>query len=121
MFYSMESIQLIQTDGGLNGKLLYVYCIDETSAVIPLPSAPAIALNVNVGHMADEKNMSIRRKAFFLNTIIKQFAKTRSPALIRVLNSCNLKVSYCTTSHYWYVILKSSSDYKEIHVNVLIF
>ena len=84
-------------------KLVYVHCVDlHATEMIELDEFPCIEVKLILGHVSFPRAIAERRMCAFLNRQMTMdlLKDRRSPVLIEVLNSCDIKVS--SSWHFWF-------------------
>ena len=85
-------------------KLVYLHCIDlQAQDMVQLDDFPCIEVKLALGHISFPGKIAERRMCAFLRRqkLIDLLKDRRSPLLIEVLNTCDIKVSlilYCSWS-----------------------
>lgn len=94
----MDFIELVSRTATLfsGKKVIYLHCVDlRAQESIQLDDFPCIEAKVVLGHFSFPQKIAERRMCAFANRqkFLDLLKDRRSPVLIEVLNSCDIKVS----------------------------
>lgn len=101
-----------------DNKLLYLHCVDfRATETVCLNDFPCLGVKLVLGHVSFPRKLAERRMCAFLNrrNLMDDLKDRRSPVLIEVLNSCDIKVKLFKSclrflmEHFWYDIRCSSA------------
>ena len=76
-------------------KLLYLHCVDfRATETVRLNDFSCFGVKLVLGHVSFPRKLAERRMCAFLNrrNLMDDLKDRRSPVLIEVLNSCDIKV-----------------------------
>lgn len=108
-----------------DNKLLYLHCVDfRATETVCLNDFPCLGVKLVLGHVSFPRKLAERRMSAFLNrrNLMDDLKDRRSPVLIEVLNSCDIKsndrtltvvVEFIVVPNSYTVKAKPRQDYEE--------